>query len=236
MNHTLDKIYGIPYYTNNIDQLFSWYSIYNDGVIVTEINNYSSVDFNNIPKIDMKYFGLFGCGFHLSCNMNTGEINIYQSYKDNELLYSIAPTIEENKLLILNSKKSFNIHNLTPFTFKQFVLETNFDNKLNSKSFIDKYYAGYSGLIDLDKNIQILFKIYFSIYINDFPNSIGIIYKFFPYKKTEYQNKFYRFELAENVYCNIEDIHKVSNNNIYKILNFYENNGYYKNKIIFSYR
>ena len=236
MNHTLDIINGIPYYTNNTDQLFSWYSIYDDGVIITELNNYSSVDFNSIPKSDIKYFGLYGCGFHLNCNMNNGEVSIYQSYKENELCYSVQPSLTKDGIILSNTINRFDMTSIVPFTFKHFVLETDFNDKTSSRCFIDEYYAGYTGILTLEDNIQILFKLYFSIHQYEFPNSIGIIYKFFPYKQTEYRNTRYRFELAENVCYDINGNQKTTKNNICNIINFNATKGYYKNKLIFSYR
>ena len=234
MNHILDKINGIPYYTDNIDQLFSWYTIYNDSVIISELNKYSGVNFNSIPKQDISHFGLFGCGFHLDCDFNSYELSIYQSYKDNEYLYSNRPSIQENNLLILNDKSSFKIQNVSPFTFKHYVLETEF-NKTSSRCFIDQYYAGYTGLISLNET-KIIFKMYFSIHIYDHPDTIGIVYKFFPYEDTQYQDKNYRFELAENMCTILNGKHKISKSSKGKIINFKETKGYYRNKTIFSYR
>ena len=68
MKRILDLVYGIPYYTNSSDQRFAWYVIYNDGVIILENNKFSSVNFKNIPKTNIRYLGLYGCNIHLACD------------------------------------------------------------------------------------------------------------------------------------------------------------------------
>ena len=237
MNHILDRVINIPYFTNRTDQLFSWYTIYNDNVIIREINEYSNVNFNLIPKNNIKNFGLYGCGFHLNCDFNTGELSIYGSNsKNKEMLFSIYPSLEENKLLLPNTNiLKLNVEKLSPFTFKQFVLDTEFNNNGN-KSFINKYYAGYTGLINLSDNINIIFKMYFSLHVFDKPSSIGIIYKFLPYKDTKYQSKIYRFDLTEKMNTIYYDKEKSKQKHITKLIDFEKTFKVYKGKIIFSYR
>ena len=234
MNHILDKAKGIPYFTNNTDQLFSWYVVYNDNVIIRELNEYSNVNFKLIPKTDICYFGLYGCGFHLNCDFNSGELSVYGSSKDKELLFSLTPSLEENRLLALNPRIS-NIHSLSPFTFKHFILDTDFKDISKDKGIIDQFYAGYNSLVRLSDGTDIILKMYFSLHIIDKPTSIGMIYKFLPYKDTTYQSKIYRFDLAEKMNTIYYSKEETKADNITRLIDFGKNTKY-KGKVIFSYR
>ena len=237
MNYNLDKAINVPYYTNNNDQLFSWYTSYKDGAIINELNKYSNVNFNFIPKTDIDNFGLFGLGFHLNCDFNSGELSIYYNDNNKKILFSVTPTLEENKLLVYNKYNSpYKISSMSPFTFKHFVLETDFKDIKKDKGFIDKYYAGYTSLIQLNQDINIVFKMYFSLHIFDKPSSIAIIYKFFPYKNTKYPNKIYRFGLTESLNTIYDGKENLKTDYKSRLLNFKDIKDGYKGKIVFSYK
>ena len=216
MNHILDTVIGMPLFTNNNDQLFSWYTVYNDGAIIRELNDYSNINFNDIPKTDILHFGLYGCGFVLDCNFINGEVGIYGKSTNKSLLFTVLPTIDKKQIS----------YQATPFTFKHFVLETDFLHIKNDKPFIDAYYAGYEGIVD-DMKI----KMYFSIRIKDYPTSIGIMYKISPINKID-QEKSCEFNLAEKVYTKIYDNEKVNRDNIRKLLAFNKENTYHRGRLI----
>lgn len=235
MNHILDELYGIPYYTNNSDQIFAWYTVYNDGCIILEENKYSNVNFMDIPKTNIKHFGLYGCGFHLNTNFSNGTTSIYGFSKDKECLLSCNMYIKENKIIRYNEVQSFSVQDIVPFQFKGFFYDSAFNNSIKDVFCVNKYYAGYSCIYNIDPFNKVLLKIYFSLDIIDHPNSIAIIYKTMRYKDSVYPNKFYRYSIAERLYTNFDGKQKVKSKDDSSLINFSTLSSIHKKKIIFSY-
>ena len=201
MRKIIDVNYGIPYFTNDSDQIFSWYTIYDDGVIILEKGLFSNVNFNNIPKANIKYFGLFGCGMHLTCNFKKKSIYIYNSYNENEFLYQCKYNLNEN---IKNN-------NLIPFQFKGFIYDTPINNSHKDNFFINSFYLGWKEDI-LINNVSYINKIYFSIDIFKHPNSVGLIYKLTPKDNFYPQNIKYKLSISDFNASIINGIQKITNN------------------------
>ena len=201
MRKIIDINYGIPYYTNDSDQIFSWYAIYDDGVIILEKGLFSNVNFNNIPKTNIKFFGLFGCGMHLSCNFKNKSIYIYNSYNENEFLYQCK----------YNLNDSIGNNNLIPFQFKGFIYDAPIKGLCKDSFIINSFYLGWKEDISID-NIDYTNKIYFSIDTIKHPNSIGLIYKIIPKDNVYPQNIKYRLTISDSNSSIINGIQKISNN------------------------
>ena len=201
MKKIIDINNGIPYFTNDSDQIFSWYTIYNDGVIILEKGLFSNVNFNNIPKTNIQYFGLFGCGMHLSCNFKHKSIYIYNSYNENEFLYQCKYNLNEN---IKNN-------NITPFQFKGFIYDAPIKGLCKDKFLINSFYLGWMEDIEIN-NIKYTNKIYFSIDILKHPNSVGLIYKLIPKNNNYPQNINYRLSISDSNISIINGIQKITNN------------------------
>jgi hypothetical protein len=236
MDYKLDIIKDIPYYTNRTDRLFGWFSIYKDGNIIQELNRFSCIGYNEIPKDNISYFGLYGCGFHLISDFNTGSMYIYGKGSKKEFLFNTDFYIHENR--ILQEPNKFIIQNIQPFQLKGFVYDM--PGKSNKEFYMtDKYYAGYIGRLLLDELLEFDVKVYFSINILEHPSSIGIIFNLLPNQSTKKSrpNKNYTFSVVESInerYNNGHESSKSVDRPSYVDFNNLKNN--FKKKIIVNYR
>ena len=197
MKKLLDINYGIPYFTNDSDQIFSWYAIYNDGVIILEKGLFSNVNFNHIPKTNVKYFGLFGSGMHLTCNFNNKYISIYNSHNENEFLYEckykLNDCIESNSLI--------------PFQFKGFIYDAPIKGICKENFLINSFYLGWMENVIVNE-VKYTNKVYFSVDILKHPNSIGLIYKLEPKDNVYPKNIKYRLAISDTNSTIINGIQK----------------------------
>ena len=203
MKRILDLVYGIPYYTNSSDQQFAWYVIYNDSVIILENNKFSSVNFKNIPKTNIRYLGLYGCNIHLACDFQNKVLSFYNTYNNNESLYRCKYTLE-------NSVRS-NI--LKPVQFKGFIYEPDLYDMSKDKFFIKSFYVGWNEDVVVN-GYKFTNKIYFSIDLENHPDSIGLIYKLVKNDSSLiYPSNFnYRLLISDNNSTIINDIQRNQEN------------------------
>ena len=206
MNRILDINNGIPYFTNDSDQIFAWYAVYDDNVIILEKSNFSSVSFNDIPKHSLKYFGLFGCGMHLTCNFYNKSLSVYSTYNENEFLYECKYTLD----------KGDGSNVLLPFQFKGFIYDAPVRGVCKENFLINSFYLGWiEDVIVQDKKFTN--KVYFVIDILKHPTSVGLIYKLIPSDNVYPQNNNYRLTISDNSNSIINDIQKSTSNvrNVY---------------------
>ena len=232
MDYKLDILKDIPYYTNRNDRLFGWFSVYNDGAIIQELNSFSYVDYTKIPKNKISYFGLYGCGFHLISDFNTGSMYIYGKGTNKEFLVSSVFQIYSDKILREHNK--FLISNIQPFQLKGFIYDMPIDKSNKEFCMTDKYYAGYTSELLLDEKNKLEIKVYFSLNILKYPNSIGIIFNILPKRDTEetFIDK-YVFSVVEIINERYNDGREESHSNIIEP-NYISHN--FKKKIIVNYR
>ena len=237
MDYKLDIFKDIPYYTNRSDRLFGWFSIYNDGAIIQELDRFSNVDYTKIPKDEISYFGLYGCGFHLISDFKTGSMYVYGKGSNKEFLFDSSFLVYPTKMILGESNK-FEIKNIYPFQLKGFIYDM--PSKSNKEYCVtDRYFAGYTGDLQLDDQIKVSIKVYFSLNILKYPNSIGIIFNILP--KSNIKNisleRNYTFSVVETIkerYSNGQETIKNLSSPSYINLSNLKNN--FKKKVIVNYR
>lgn len=214
------RLDSIPLNTNSPEQLFGWFTIYDNHSIVYEHTKYAHIQYSSISKKDIYLFGMYGNGFRLVSNFSNGNMSIYWK---NNLIYRFNINLSSN--MILNDKLSVHVYHCRPFHLKSFIYDFNVSNSINSNSYMtNKYYSGYTGLI-LINNYPLKIKQYFSIDILEHPREIAIITKIEKIKNVDYSN-------ADNIIFSIIENGNISGDT--KQINLLNDNAF-KHKTIFRF-
>ena len=189
MMYELDSI---PINTNSSEQLFGWFTIYNNHSIVYEHTNYAHIQYSSISKKDIHLFGMYGNGFKLASDFSDGSMYIYWN---NRPIYTFRFLLS-NKMI--ETKLSTHVYHCRPFHLKNFIYDFDVSNPISSNGYItNKYYSGYTGLILID-NSPLEIKQYFSIDISDHPREICIVTKIQKRKNVDYPKEDILFSIIEN--------------------------------------
>lgn len=215
MSYELDSI---PLSTNSSEQLFGWFTIYNNHSIVYEHTSYAHIQYSSISKNDINLFGMYGNEFKLVSNFSDGTMYIYWR---NRPIYEFKFLLSNR---VIETNLSTHVYHCRPFHLKSFIYDLDVSNPISSNRYMtDKYYSGYTGLI-LVNNYPLQVKQYFSIDVLKHPREIAIITKIQKIKDVEYSDGDFIFSM-------------VTNNNISKDntkVNFLNDNAF-KHKTIFKF-
>lgn len=210
---------SIPLNTNSTEQLFGWFTIYNNHSIVYEHTSYAHIQYSSISKNDINLFGLYGNDFKLVSSFSDGSMYIY--WKD-KLVYKFNILLS-NK--IIEANLNTHVYHCRPFHLKSFIYDYDISNPIRSNGYMtNKYYSGYNGLVLVD-NYPLEIKQYFSVDILDHPREIAIITKIKKIKEVDYGN-------ANNIIFSIIENSSISKDS--KKINLLNDN-VFKHKTIFRF-
>lgn len=200
MDHNLDLVQDIPYYTNISDKPFLWFIRYKNGMIVREVDRYTYTSFTSVPKQDIQYFGLYGCGLHLYSSFSDGSMYFYGSGFDKEFRYCNQSNISQS---LFQSSHNNQYIQFSPFHLKGFAYDLavgeDIYNDRMMKNTTTQYYAGYNCYLLIDQKYPVKFQRYFSINIFKYPRSIGLLSKIQQIDGAEYPDIDFFFLFSETI-------------------------------------
>lgn len=205
MSYNLDLVDDIPYYTHISKRPFLWFSKYNKGDTIREVDRYSSTSFDQIPKHGIRYFGLYGGGLHIISDFLDGSMYIYGSGFEKEFRYQNYSHFSSSIFLHSIDKKEI-LYSIRPFQLKAFAYDLTVGNNIYNIDKIQntttRYYAGYDCILLIENEYPLKFRRYFSIDIFNHPRTIGIISKAQTLDNIDYPDKDYFFMFKESVIKN----------------------------------
>lgn len=213
MDHNLDLVNDLPYYTNISNRPFAWFVRYYTGLSIQEYDKYTHTSFESIPKQDIQYFGLYGCGLHLYSHFKNGSMYFYGSGFDKEFRYCNISNISQS---IFQSSNTIQYIQFSPFQLKGFAYDlavgAEVYDEYMMKNTTTQYYIGYNCYVLIDQKYPIKFKRYFSIDIFNHPRSIGLLTKIESISGIDYPDTDFYFIFSEEIeknynyqlHCNAE--------------------------------